>query len=71
MAKRGRGKELAELIEQRVSALVREMEDADWHAEDVALEIEAVVKRNWLETARRLKDARGALPDEISDGNEG
>lgn len=71
MPQRGRSKELAEIIEQRVSALVHEMESADWDAEDVAREIQAFVKRRWLETARRLKEASQSLSTELSDGNEG
>ena len=64
--------ELRAVIDQKLTALVLEMEEADWSATDVALAIEDVLRRKWLDQAEALQRARAAVPDDfVSDGNEG
>jgi hypothetical protein len=64
--------ELGPIIDEKMTALVREMMDANWSAEDVAFAIEDVLRRKWLNQAEALRRARTALPDDfVSDGNEG
>jgi hypothetical protein len=64
--------ELRDIVDQKISALVREMEDADWKAEDVAGAISDIVRRRWLEKSALLSEAREAVAaNSISDGNEG
>ena len=64
--------DLHDIIEQKITALVREMEDANWSANDVAVAIKDVVKNRWLDQAESLRAAREALPKNfVSDGNEG
>jgi hypothetical protein len=65
------GKELRDIIDQKLTALIREMEDADWIVEDVALAINDVLRAKWLDQIMALKSARDALPKGLlSDGNE-
>nr|KZB02047.1 hypothetical protein A4A59_12990 [Rhizobium leguminosarum] len=64
--------ELRDIIDQKLTALIREMEDADWSAKDVAFAINDVLKSKWLDRMTALQDAREAVPkDFLSDGNEG
>lgn len=64
--------DLRELIRQKLTALVREMESAGWAEEDVVRAIETEIASQWLPRFRALRDARAAQPsDFISDGNEG
>ncbi|NNU68955.1 MULTISPECIES: hypothetical protein [Rhizobium] len=64
--------ELRDIIDQKLTALIREMEDADWSAKDVALAINDVLKSKWLDRMTALQDAREAVPKGfLSDGNEG
>lgn len=64
--------ELRTIIDGKLTALVREMEEADWSAQDIAFAIEDVLRRKWLGQAEALRRARAALPtDFVSDGNEG
>jgi hypothetical protein len=64
--------ELRDIIDQKLTALIREMEDADWSREDVAFAIDEVLKAKWLDQIMALKRARDATPKGfLSDGNEG
>lgn len=64
--------ELRDILDAKLTALFREMEDADWSADEVALAIDALLKEKWLAQAQALRAARESLPkDFVSDGNEG
>ena len=64
--------DLHEIIEQKMTALMLEMENADWKPSDVAHIIQEVVTQRWLKTASSLEDAkRAAGKNFVSDGNEG
>jgi phenylpyruvate tautomerase PptA (4-oxalocrotonate tautomerase family) len=64
--------ELRDVIHERITALIQEMEQADWSARDVVFAIEEVVDEEWLPQFRALDEARAAQPDNfVSDGNEG
>lgn len=64
--------DLHEIIEQKMTALMLEMENADWKPSDVARVIQEVVTQRWLKTASSLEDAkRAAGKNFVSDGNEG
>lgn len=63
---------LGPIIDEKMTALVREMVDANWSAEEVAFAIEDVLRRKWLNQAEAVRRARMALPNDfVSDGNEG
>lgn len=63
---------LAGVIAEKLTGLIRELEDANWSADDVVFAIEDVLNKNWLERARALRTARETVPDNfVSDGNEG
>lgn len=64
--------ELRAIVDEKLTALVLEMEAADWSAEDIAFAMEGVLRRKWLNQAEALRRARAAVPvDFVSDGNEG
>jgi hypothetical protein len=64
--------ELHAIIDEKLTALVLEFEEAGWSAEVIAFAIEDVLRRKWLDQAEALRRARAAVPDEfVSDGNEG
>jgi hypothetical protein len=63
--------ELFTIVEEKVTSLVKQLEDADWSAGEVALAINEVIKRYWLDRAKALRAARQSLPKDLSDGNEG
>ena len=64
-------KDLNEMIEQRIAALIQEMEEADWQMEDVVLAIDAVIQSR-MNRLEALREARSATPTNfVSDGNEG
>ncbi|TAV65060.1 hypothetical protein [Rhizobium leguminosarum] len=64
--------ELRDIIDQKLTALIREMEDADWSARDVAFAINDVLKSKRLDRMTAPQDAREAVPKGfLSDGNEG
>jgi len=64
--------ELDAIVDEKLTALVRELEDASWSAEDIALTLEEVLQRKWLKQVDALRRARAAVPDDfVSDGNEG
>ncbi|NKL19234.1 hypothetical protein GFM07_09005 [Rhizobium leguminosarum bv. viciae] len=72
MPKERANHELRDIIDQKLTALMREMEDADWSAKDVAFTINDVLKSKWLDRMTALQDAREAVPKGfLSDGNEG
>lgn len=64
--------ELESIVNEKLTALVRELEDANWTIEQIAFSIEAVLAQKWLAQARALRAARENVPDNfVSDGNEG
>lgn len=64
--------ELRGIIDEKLTALMREMQAAGWGVEDVAFAIEAVLRERWLDQALALRTAREELPkDFVSDGNGG
>lgn len=64
--------ELREIVEQKISALICEMQNANWNAVDVAEAIQQVVEDKWLKDAAALRTARGSTSTAfVSDGNEG
>jgi len=64
--------ELNEIVAQRISSLIREMEEADWRTEDIVLAIDEVIKSRWIDRLEALRQARDATPENfVSDGNEG
>lgn len=64
--------DLRKIVDQKLTALIRELEDADWSAGEVAHVIHDVLKSRWLDQAQRLREAKNALPDNfVSDGHEG
>lgn len=64
--------ELHGIIDDKLTALVLEMEAADWSAEDIAFAMQDVLRRKWLNQAETLRRVRAAVPDDfVSDGNEG
>ncbi len=67
-----RNDELRGIIDEKLTALVRELEDGDWSADEIAFTIETVLNDKWLVQARALRDARDSVPENfVSDGNEG
>lgn len=67
-----RTEELNAVIDNKLTALVVELEDAGWNMEDIALAIQQVLSRNWLDQIEAMRRARAAVPDNfVSDGNEG
>lgn len=54
--------ELVGVITEKLATLIRELEDADWSADDVVFAIEGVLNKNWLEKARALGTARETVP---------
>lgn len=67
-----RDDELRGIIDEKLTALVRKLEDADWSADEIAFTIENVLNEKWLAQARALQDARDSAPENfVSDGNEG
>ncbi|WP_421577303.1 hypothetical protein [Shinella sp. M31] len=64
--------ELHATIDDKLTALVLEMEEAGWSAQEIAFAIENVLRRKWLDQAESLRKASAAVPDDfVSDGNEG
>ena len=67
-----RSDDLHAIIDEKLTALVVEMEEADWSAEEIASAIEDVLRRKWLDQAEALRRARAAVPEDfVSDGKEG
>ncbi|WP_244598771.1 hypothetical protein [Rhizobium tubonense] len=64
--------DLHEIIDQKLTALVREMEDAGWSASEIAPAMSEVLKTRWLDQLEKLSRARAEAPENfVSDGNEG
>ena len=64
--------DLQEIVRQRISSLVLEMEEMDWGAEEVIDAIQEVLSNEWFPKFRALQEARQASPTNfVSDGNEG
>jgi hypothetical protein len=64
--------QLHDIVDQKLTALVLEMLDAHWGADEVAFAIKDVLKKKWLDQADALQSAREAVPKNfVSDGNEG
>lgn len=64
--------ELHGIIDEKMTALVLDIEEAGWSAAEIAFAIEDVLRRKWLDQAEALRRARASVPEDfISDGNEG
>jgi hypothetical protein len=64
--------ELLEIIDQKLTVLVRELADANWSVDEVVVAIDAVLEAKWLPQARALQAARNSGSENfVSDGNEG
>lgn len=63
---------LNEIVDQKISSLIQELEDADWSTDEIVLAIDAVIKGRWMAKLEVLREARLATPTNfVSDGNEG
>jgi len=63
---------LQSIIDEKLTAFMREMQEAGWGAEDVAFAIDVVLRERWIDRALAHRAAREELPkDFVSDGNEG
>lgn len=63
---------LQSIIDEKLTAFMREMQEAGWGAEDVAFAIDVVLRERWIDRALAQRAAREELPkDFVSDGNEG
>jgi hypothetical protein len=63
---------LLEIIDQKLTVLVRELADANWSVDEVVMAIDAVLEATWLPQARALQAARNSGSESfVSDGNEG
>ena len=64
--------ELRDIVEKRLAAFIREMEDADWQMEEIVQAMNDVLRTRWLDKLDALEAARSATPPNfVSDGNEG
>lgn len=64
--------ELHSIIDEKLTAFMREMQEAGWGAEDVAFTIDVILRERWIDRALAHRAAREKLPkDFVSDGNEG
>lgn len=64
--------EMRDIVSQRINALILELEEADWGAEEVVDTISDLISVEWLPKFRALEEARLATPKNfVSDGNEG
>lgn len=64
--------ELHGIINEKLTAFMREMQEAGWGAEDVAFAIDVILRERWIDRALAHRAAREELPrDFVSDGNEG
>ncbi len=60
------------ILDRKMTALFREMEDADWSADDIAAAIDDIVRKRWLNRTQSLQGVRDAMSNNfVSDGNEG
>jgi len=64
--------DLYEIIDRKVTALMREMQDAAWSTDEVALAMDEVLQKRWLSKIEVLGNVRAAVRRNfVSDGNEG
>lgn len=64
--------DLHSILDRKMTALFREMEDADWSADEIAAAIDEILRRRWLNRAQSLQGVRDAMSKNfVSDGNEG
>jgi hypothetical protein len=64
--------DLHDIIDGKVTAMMREMQDASWSTDDVALAMHEVLQRRWLSKIEPLGNVRAAVRGNfVSDGNEG
>src|ERR1700712_1961303 len=64
--------DLHKTIDQKLTILVREMEDAGWSVSEVARALSDVIKVRWLGQTEKLGGApEAASKSFVSDGNEG
>ncbi|MDB5524775.1 MAG: hypothetical protein JWM58_2538 [Rhizobium sp.] len=60
------------IIDQRITSLVRELEDANWPTEEIILAMNDLIKVRWLDQINALHEASNSIPKNfVSDGNEG
>ena len=63
--------DLHDVIDQKISALIRDMA-TQWSAEEVILAIDDVVKARWLGKIRAAAVSSDTMSEDfVSDGNEG
>jgi uncharacterized protein (UPF0147 family) len=63
---------LRDIVEQRITALIVELENADWSAADVIQAIDDVVGKRRQDRLEPLAQARASVASGfVSDGNEG
>jgi hypothetical protein len=60
--------DLHDVVDQKITMLLREMETTNWSREEVILAVNDVVKARWLDT---IDTSRSNSGDFVSDGNEG
>jgi hypothetical protein len=69
---RAQDNELRDIIDQKLTLLVRELADANWSVDEVVVAIDAALEAKWLPQARALQAARNSGSENfVSDGNEG
>lgn len=67
-----RGEELREIVNAKLTALVLELEDADWPTEDIVDAIQGSLRSSWLDAIEAMRAARAATSRGfVPDGNEG
>jgi hypothetical protein len=65
-------RELHDILDQKLTALVREMEEADWEREKIIWAIDDIIKARWISQIETLREARKSVRENfVSDGNEG
>lgn len=64
--------DLHDIVDQKITSLVREMEATNWSAEEIVLAINDVLKVRWLDRIEAQSQAAASFPKTfVSDGNEG
>lgn len=65
-------RELHDILDHKLTALVREMEEADWEREKIIWAIDDIIKARWISQIETLREARKSVRENfVSDGNEG
>lgn len=63
---------LHDMVDHKLSEVLRDLEDAGWSANDIAKAIMETVQNRWLSQQDALQHARAKVSDGfVSDGNEG